>query len=129
MQRDFLVLVLISAAIGILFLGLLFAFLLGKSKTPKKAEKIPSAREVLEALGQGSKTLEDLGECVGLAKAHYCDYMEEIADFDVQFVVLLAAHKAVSAKLLLEVESYFKSMDSSRKEILSKALGAGVARR
>lgn len=129
MQQEFLFLVLMGAVIGILFLGLLVAFLSRKPKASNAIEKIPSAQEILEVLKQKDKSLEDLKKCVKLAKIHYSTYMEEILDFDVQFVLLLATHKAVNAKLLLEIESYFKNANPSRKEIVDKALGVGVANR
>ncbi|MCL9818865.1 hypothetical protein [Helicobacter colisuis] len=129
MQQDFLFLVLMSAVIGILFLGLLAAFLLKKPKVAKEAKNFPRAQEILEALKQKDKSLEDLKKCVNLAKIYYNAYMEEILDFDVQFVLLLATHRAVNAKLLLEIESYFKSANPSRKEIVDKALEVGVTNR
>ena len=129
MQKDILILNLLCAAIGVLFVGLWIAFLMSKTKTNIKSEKFPSAEELLAKMSKKENSLQDLIECVKFAKIHYNLYMGEVEDFDMKFLLILATHKATDAKLILDVESYFKLANPQRKEKLEKILGVGMARR
>ncbi|MDE5603208.1 MAG: hypothetical protein K2I71_04740, partial [Helicobacter sp.] len=95
----------------------------------KKQEKIPNAKELLELLQQKDNTLEILYQCSNLAKIHYTSYFQENENFDLEFVGILSSHKNVNAKLILEIEKYFKSINPNRKELLDKALENGLSKR
>lgn len=130
MQSKDWILILIFLSIGLIFIALFFIFFFYKNtQAPKKQEKIPNAKEILELLGQRGNTLESLQQYSNLAKIHHSSYFQENENFDLEFVSILASHKNVNAKLVLEVEKYFKSMNPNRKELLDKALGSGLNKR
>ncbi|WP_104722556.1 hypothetical protein [Helicobacter mesocricetorum] len=130
MQPKDWILVLIFLSIGLVFIALFFIFFF-KKNTPqsKKQEKIPNAKELLELLAQKENTLEMLYQYSNLAKIHHTSYFQESENFDLEFVSILASHKNVNAKLVLEVEKYFKSINPERKELLDKALESGLNKR
>ncbi|TLE13995.1 hypothetical protein LS72_009270 [Helicobacter apodemus] len=130
MQQKDWVLVIIFLSIGLIFISLFFIFFFYKNTQPqKKQEKMPNAKEILELLRQKENTLESLHQYSSLAKIHHTSYFQENENFDLEFVSILASHKNVNAKLVLEIEKYFKSINPNRKELLDKALESGLNKR
>ncbi|WP_279127853.1 hypothetical protein [Helicobacter winghamensis] len=98
-----------------------------ESKNNKKA--IPTAKELLELLRDKNNTLEDLQTYSNTAYTYYERYMQENNDFDLEFIAILTAHKSVNAKLILEIERKFKSINPARKALLDQALTLGLGHR
>lgn len=119
--------------ICVLLLIVAFGFALWNSKTKKDSNtqqiKIPNAQELLELLKAEDNTLESLSKHSQTACKFYERYMEECDDFDLEFVAILTAHKSVNAKLILEIERRFKTLNPSRKTLLDKALSFGLGHR
>lgn len=126
---DYLVVFIILFVILLLFVWLVFAFLHTKTSKKQTIIKDYSAHEILELVKDSNNSLSALEEYSKIAKAHYHRYMGEISDFDLEFVVVLSAHKHVNAKLILEVERYFKVENPNRATLLDNALGAGLKKR
>ncbi|TLD86787.1 hypothetical protein [Helicobacter sp. MIT 05-5294] len=133
MQKEDWILFLVFLIVGLLLIALFFVFLgdrmFGKGKTAQNAPKIPNAQEVLTQLKDQSKDLHQLEFYSQLAFAQYAQYMQEVENFDLEFIAILTSHKSVNAKLILEVEKHFKQLNPKRKELLEKALGVGLKRR
>ncbi|CAM2950017.1 hypothetical protein [Helicobacter burdigaliensis] len=124
------ILVLVFLIIGLLFIGLVFVFFAfgGKENQHSSKSKL-SAKELLKALNAKENDLQKLQEYSEIAKNYYLEYLEEYKDFDVEFVVGLSAHKSVNAKLVLEVERYFKKINPTREKLIERALVKGLDKR
>ncbi len=133
MQKEDWILFLVFLIGGLLLIALFFVFLgdkmFNKKETPSDTLKIPNAQELLELLKDKTNDLKKLEQYSKLAFAHYQQYMQEIENFDLEFIAILTSHKSVSAKLILEVERHFKQLNPTRKELLEKALGMGLKHR
>lgn len=126
------ILIVIVLVVVILAVALFVAFLRDKSmknRLKEKEVKIPNAQEILELLKDKNNDLNKLEQYSNLASIHYRRYMEEMPDFDLDFVAILTSHKGVNAKLILEVERNFKQANPARKELLEKALNMGLKHR
>lgn len=126
------ILIVIVLVVVILAVALFVAFLRDKSmknRLKEKEVKIPNAQEILELLKDKKNDLNKLEQYSNLAYIHYKQYMEEMPDFDLDFVAILTSHKGVNAKLILEVERNFKQANPARKELLEKALNMGLEHR
>ncbi|PZT47375.1 hypothetical protein B6S12_09395 [Helicobacter valdiviensis] len=131
MPKEDWILVLVFLVIGLLFIGLVFVFFTFRGKEAKEVsiKARLSAKELLEFLNTKENDLQKLQEYSEIAKSYYLEYLEEYSDFDVEFVVGLSSHKAVNAKLVLEVERYFKKINPAREKLIEKALVKGLDRR
>lgn len=132
MQKGDWILFLVFLIGGLLLIALFFVFLGDKMFHKKQTTpdfKIPNAKEILELLKDKQNDLKKLEQYSNLAFAHYRQYMQEIENFDLEFIAILTSHKGVSAKLILEAEKHFKQLNPARKELLEKALNVGLKRR
>ncbi len=131
MQKEDWILALIFLICGLLLIALVFALWSNKSahKEQKSQTKIPSAQELLESLQTKENDLNILREYSKFACENYERYMGEMEDFDLKFIAILTSHKGVNAKLILEIERYFKKLAPSRKELLDQALTVGLEHR
>ncbi|WP_299547734.1 hypothetical protein [uncultured Helicobacter sp.] len=130
MEKWILILIVLICVILLIAFG--FALWSGQKKqsSPKKvSNRIPTAKELLELLQDNTNTLADLKAHSNTACANYEHYMQEQSDFDLEFVAILTAHKSVNAKLILEVERNFKSINPARKTLLDQALSLGLGNR
>ncbi|MBX7490256.1 hypothetical protein [Helicobacter turcicus] len=125
--------ILITILFVCVLLLIAFGFALWNSKTKKNSNtpqtKIPNAQELLELLKAKDNTLESLSKHSQTACKFYERYMDECDDFDLEFVAILTAHKNVNAKLILEIERRFKTLNPARKTLLDKALTFGLGHR
>lgn len=125
--------ILVFLIVGLLLIALFFVFLgdkmFGKKQTTQNLPKIPNAQEVLILLKDKDNDLHKLEQYSKLASEHYAQYMQEIENFDLEFVAILTSHKGVNAKLILEVERHFKQQNPERKSLLDQALGMGLKHR
>ena len=127
-NSDYLIVFFILFIIVLLFVWLVFAFLHTKTSKRQTIIKDYSAHEILE-LVKDSNSLSNLEEYCKIARVHYHRYMGEISDFDLNFIILLSVNKHVNAKLILEVERYFRLENPSRAKLLDNALGTGLKNR
>ncbi|MCI5969086.1 hypothetical protein [Helicobacter sp.] len=129
MQSWILLTILLICLLFLIALG----FALSNSKTKKDSKdtqpKIPNAQELLKLLKTEENTLESLHQYSKTACAFYNRYMQECNDFDLEFIAILSAHKNVNAKLILEIERNFKTLNPARKTLLDKALTLGLGYR
>lgn len=128
-NKEYLLVVIILFAIFILFVALVFAFIKTNNRNKRVQVDDYSALEILSILEDSNNTLERLKYYSDIAKMHYNRYMGEVENFDLKVVAILSSHKSVNAKLVLEVERYFKNENPSRKQLIDKALGAGLSNR
>ena len=130
MQDDILILSIIVLVVLALLIALFVAFKREKPKTYQEKEfEIPNATKLLELLKDPSNNLNTLEKYAKYAHSHYAQYMQEVPDFDLEFVAILTAHKGVNAKLVLEIEKKFKALNPERKALLDKALSVGLGHR
>lgn len=103
-------------------------FLKNKNKESKDEpqEDIPTPKDLIVLLENKKNTLKELEHYSQIALKHYRHYMQQMPNFDLEFLIVLVAHKSVNAKLILEVERFFKSSDPNRVEVIEKALGVGL---
>ena len=130
MQDNILILSIIVLVVLALLIALFVAFKREKPKTYQEKEfEIPNATKLLELLKDPSNNLNTLEKYAKYAHSHYAQYMQEVPDFDLEFVTILTAHKGVNAKLVLEIEKKFKALNPERKALLDKALSVGLGHR
>ena len=130
MQDNILILSIIVLVVLALLIALFVAFKREKPKTYQEKEfEIPNATKLLELLKDPSNNLNTLEKYAKNAHSHYAQYMQEVPDFDLEFVAILTAHKGVNAKLVLEIEKKFKALNPERKALLDKALSVGLGHR
>lgn len=130
MQDNILILSIIVLVVLALLIALFVAFKREKPKTYQEKEfEIPNATKLLELLKDPSNNLNTLEKYAKYAHSHYAQYMQEVPDFDLEFVAILTAHKGVNAKLVLEIEKKFKVLNPERKALLDKALSVGLGHR
>ena len=130
MQDNILILSIIVLVVLALLIALFVAFKREKPKTYQEKEfEIPNATKLLELLKDPSNNLNTLEKYAKYAHSHYAQYMQEVPDFDLEFVAILTAHKGVNAKLVLEIEKKFKTLNPERKALLDKALSVGLGHR
>lgn len=130
MQDNILILSIIVLVVLALLIALFVAFKREKPKTYQEKEfEIPNATKLLELLKDPSNNLNTLEKYAKYAHSHYAQYMQEVPDFDLEFVAILTAHKGVNAKLVLEIEKKFKALNPERKALLDKALSVGLGHR
>lgn len=129
-MSDILILGVVALIVLALLIALFIAFKREKPKIHKENEfEIPNAAKLLELLRDPNNNLNTLTKYADYAHSHYIQYMQEIPDFDLEFVAILTAHKSVNAKLVLEIEKKFKALNPERKALLDKALSVGLGHR
>ncbi|TLD84073.1 hypothetical protein LS70_004525 [Helicobacter sp. MIT 11-5569] len=129
MQSWILILILFICVLLVIAFGYALWNSKGKKDSKNPSTKIPNAKELLEMLKEKGNSLEQLKSYSKIACAHYEQYMQEIKDFDLEFVAILTAHKNVNAKLILEIERHFKNINPERKALLDQALTVGLGSR
>ena len=129
-MSDILILSIVALIVLALLIALFIAFKREKPKIHNEKEfEIPNAAKLLELLRDPNNNLNTLTKYADYAHSHYIQYMQEIPNFDLEFIAILTAHKSVNAKLILEIEKRFKALNPERKALLAKALSVGLGHR
>lgn len=129
MQKWILFLMLFVCAGLLIALGFALWGSLNKKKAQDVANKTPNAKELLDLLQREENSLEQLKNFSSIACKFSKQYLQEMDDFDLEFIVILTAHQNVNAKLILEVERHFKNINPTRKTLLDEALSIGLKHR
>ena len=131
MEKENLILWILGICVVLLLIAFVFAmfFLKNSKKDIAKKEQKISANALLSLLKNPQNSLKDLEEYVKIAEQNHREFMRENTNFDVDFLMILTTHKAVSAPLLLNAQKFFKNAMPERTTLLEKALGAGLGKR
>lgn len=130
MSKESLVLWILGICVFLLLVAFIFAmFFLKNPKKKTENEKRMKAKDLLILAKKADNSLDKLSEYVEIAKQDYGEFMRENENFDVEFLMILTAHKNINAPLLLGLEKFFKNQSPSRAPFLEKALGEALGKR